>query len=412
MLSLLALALVAHQDGQLSLDPKGAVTARLGYYPIRVDLAAAKPSNVTKEPAYRTTPKYGLIKVGNGPKATTVIAVDEPADQDWKIYIDKNQNGDLTDDGDGAWNKKADTRGRTMYGVMDVTVHASYGTATEETSASDYMLGFYRFVGQDFVLMYRQSARTGTVSIGGKSHKAVLVENDADGLFDKTAASAEEAGKSRPMWLKVDSTDDGKFATMIDTRAPFEYEGKAYEAKVKPDGSHISIAPTDKPVIDLTPKQAAAKPLLASGSMAPNFVAQKWGGGDLKLSDYRGKVVILDFWATWCGPCQESMPHVESVFKKVKSKGVAVIGVCVWDDKSAYEEWVPQNKSKYTFQFAFDPAGKDTAKSIASSMFNVNGIPTTYIIGKDGKVVDSVVGYEEGDKRVEAALAKAGVKVD
>ena len=133
-------------------------------------------------------------------------------------------------------------------------------------------------------------------------------------------------------------------------------------------------------------------------------------GKKMKLSDLRGKVVILDFWATWCGPCQKSMPHVEKVYKQLQGQDVAVVGVCVWDDRDAYKEWVPKNQDKYSFQFAFDPAGR-APNNIAAKLFNVNGIPTTYIIDKNGNVADSIVGYDDGDTRPEDALKKVGVKL-
>jgi thiol-disulfide isomerase/thioredoxin len=156
------------------------------------------------------------------------------------------------------------------------------------------------------------------------------------------------------------------------------------------------------------------QPLLAEGTPAPDFtaIAVAGGEGSLNLAQYKGKIVVLDFWSTWCGPCQHSLPHVERVYQDVKGKDVVVIGVCVWDNQDAYAKWLPEHTDKYTFTFAFDPAGRDNSKSIASSLYNVSGIPTTYVIGKDGRVVDSILGYNgENDKRLEEALARAGVKV-
>jgi peroxiredoxin len=407
--ALFAVSAAALAQDEFKLDPKGAMTAKVGYYPIQVKLTSTKPAGVRKEPAYLAAPKYASIRVGNGPKSEYLIAVDEPPTGDYKIYFDKNRNGDLTDDGDGAWSKKVDRNGRIMYGVNEYVARASWGTPTKETASGDYGLAFYRFTGQDYLLMYREAARAGAVTVDGKTHKALLIENDADGIYSKPLdddGKPVSGGPSRPVWLLVDLNDDGKMVT-LDARSPFKLDDKAFEANIAPDGSRIKLAATTRKVPE---KKVAERPeLLKVGSLAPDFTAEAWGGGTCRLSEYRGKVVVLDFWATWCGPCQRSMPHIEKVYQAVKDKGVVVLGVCVWDEKAAYEKWVPENKSKYTFAFAFDPAGRDSAKSIAGSQFKVSGIPTTYIIDKEGKVADAIVGYEDGDKRVEEALKKLGV---
>jgi thiol-disulfide isomerase/thioredoxin len=296
-----------------------------------------------------------------------------------------------------------------MYGVMDVTLRASYGTSTHEHSAAAYTIGLYRFPDLPALLTFRETSRTGEILVAGKPHKAILMENDGDALYDKKATSQADAKNSRPLWLEVDLNDDGKYSSgLVDIRGPFKLGNDAYEAKVAPDGSILKLYPTMRPVVDLSPRAAPPPPLLKPGVAAPDFSAEKWGGGTLKLSDYKGKIVVLDFWATWCGPCQQSMPHIESVNKSIQGQDVAVVGVCVWDDKPAYEQWMPKNQSKYSFQFAFDPAGRANS-NIAQALFKVSGIPTTYIIDRSGNVADAIVGYEDGDKRVEDALKKLGV---
>ena len=402
------------QSAELKLEPRAATEARLGFFPIRLPLSAARPAGIIKEPVYRATPKYATLHLGNGPKSTYFIALDEPTTGDYKIYFDKNRNGDLTDDGDGAWAKKNDNNGRVMYGVNNYTARASWGTPSRETASGEYGVAFYRFVDMDTLLMYREGGRTGTVTLDGKPHKVLLMENDGDAVYAKPLDDDQKpvgGGKAgNPVWMAIDLNDDSKFGRdeIMDIRSPFKLADKAFEAKVALDGSLLNIVPTTRKVPD-RPKVVEAKPLLKSGTSAPDFVAEAWGGGSCRLSDYKGKVVILDFWATWCGPCQRSMPHVEKVYQSVKDKGVVALGVCVWDEKGAYEKWVPANKAKYTFNFAFDPAGRDSAKSIAGKLFNVSGIPPTNIIDKDGKVADAIVGYQDGDKRIEEALKKLGV---
>ncbi len=156
--------------------------------------------------------------------------------------------------------------------------------------------------------------------------------------------------------------------------------------------------------------QAAEPVLLKPGTPAPDFAAQAPDGSLIHLSDFKGKPVILDFWSTWCGPCQASMPHLEKVYGQVKDQGVAVLGVCVWDQEPAYKTWLKEKKGVYTFPTAFDPAGRGP-NSIAHKLYNVSGIPTQYIIDKDGNVAASLVGYDENDHRLEAALGKLGITV-
>lgn len=398
----------------LTLDPKGAVKAP-GYFPIRVSLTAEKPAAVKKEPAYRAKPKYGTFRVGTGPKATYVLAVDEPEAGDYRIYVDVNRNGDLTDDGDGAWTGKREANGRTMYGLNTYVVRASWGEGNRETAAGDYGLVFYRFTGQDYLLMYRQAGRTGTIELDGKSYPVLLVENDADGLFSKPLGDDGKpvggGAPTRPVWLLVDLDGDGKFnprSELFDIRGPFKLGEKTLEATVTADGSTLKLSPTTrKPIAQAQPERP---PLLAAGTPAPDFSAEALGGGMARLSDFKGKIVILDFWATWCGPCQRSMPHLEKLYRSIKDPNVVVLALCVWDEKPAYEEWMKTNKEKYSFRFAFDPAGRGDG-NIARKLFNVSGIPTTYIIDKDGKTVSAVVGYREGGTELEEALKKTGIEV-
>lgn len=429
--TLLGAGLSAHaeKDGQittkLALEPSAFAPTSpkklsLGYMPMALAYMDAKPTKIKKEPTYTGTVKYAEIHAGNGPKSTTVVAIDQAPDGDWKVYVDKNQNGDLTDDGDAVILKKVDQKGRTLYGVGHLVVRASWGSAKHETSHGDYGLGIYAFATGNTptknALIYREGARTGQIKIAGKKHAVLLAENDADAVYSKTVetdADGKPVGKitSRPVWLIIDLKDTGKFsmADSVDTRAPFKLGETVYEAKVSDDGYKLTLKTTTKVAAELVAKP---KPLLASGTAVPDFKAVAWGGASVQPANYKGKVLIVDFWATWCGPCQASMPHLEKVYQAVKGKNVDVVAICVWDEKAAYEKWVPANQSKYSFPLAFDPAGNDTPNSIAAKLFHVNGIPTTYIIGSDGKIIDSVVGYDsKGDHRLEDALKKAGVEV-
>src|SRR5579859_2631370 len=100
------------RSSKLTLEPsalsqEGSKKYHVGYYyPIRVTLSAEKPKEILKEPTYAGKALYGTFHLGNGPKSLYVLALDVVTSGDYKIYLDKNRNGDLTDDGDGAWVSK------------------------------------------------------------------------------------------------------------------------------------------------------------------------------------------------------------------------------------------------------------------------------------------------------------------
>lgn len=158
-----------------------------------------------------------------------------------------------------------------------------------------------------------------------------------------------------------------------------------------------------------TTSGTAAEPvLLKNGSRAPDFVVHDDGGRPIKLSSYRGKVVVLDFWATWCGPCQESLPATNKVAAKFSKKGVVFLGVNVWDKKEAFHQWLPEHRNYSSIKFAIDPRG--AGQDVATKLYHVSGIPTQYILDRKGRVVASTVGYDNDESGLENGIKKALAK--
>jgi peroxiredoxin len=144
-------------------------------------------------------------------------------------------------------------------------------------------------------------------------------------------------------------------------------------------------------------------PKSLEGKAAPDFTLKTIDGKEIKLSDQKGDVVVVDFWATWCPPCRESLPHLQKVSadKELAGKGLKVFAVDAQEELNAIQTFLTKNK--LTFTVPMDTDGS------AMKAYGVQGIPTTVIIGRDGVVQKAFVGYggEESAKQIDAAIEAA-----
>jgi thiol-disulfide isomerase/thioredoxin len=124
-------------------------------------------------------------------------------------------------------------------------------------------------------------------------------------------------------------------------------------------------------------------------------------GKDVALKDLKGKVVVLDMWATWCPPCRASLPHLDKLYQSVKDKGVNVFAVNLQEEQDDVAAFV--KKTNLTVPVLLDKDG-----AVAQS-YKASAIPQTVIIGKDGKVAKVFVGFggEETARDMKAAVEKA-----
>jgi len=112
-------------------------------------------------------------------------------------------------------------------------------------------------------------------------------------------------------------------------------------------------------------------------------------GQKTKLADYSGKVLIVDLWATWCGPCKQEIPHLVEIAKEYKDKGVEVIGLTN-ENPETDAEWVKQFSEAFNINY---PIGWADDEMQAGLTRGRNSIPQTFIIGRDGKIVKHFVGF-------------------
>jgi peroxiredoxin len=139
---------------------------------------------------------------------------------------------------------------------------------------------------------------------------------------------------------------------------------------------------------------------VATASPAPDFTTRDLAGNTVRLSDYRGQPVVLNAWATWCGPCRLEMPDLEKFYQEYHEQGVVVLAVNMGESKDTVATFIKDNK--YTF-----PVLLDETTAAVGRPYRISGIPATFFIDRQGKIASIQVGamnLAEMKRRIAAIL--------
>ncbi len=389
----------------LTLLPKGA-SAKAGYYaPQRANLSEEKPASLKKAPDDLKGAKYAELPLGPG-DAKTVIALEEHEGKPARLFVDTNGNGDLTDDQPAEWTGKegkANDQGQkfTMYngGAM-----VSIG---ESAKPMQVHLNMYRFDPTDpgragtknVILFYRDYGYEGEVKLGAKAYKALLLDESASGDF-----RGKTEGKDSGVKLLLDINADGKFDSRresFDSKKPFNIGGTTYElADMTRTGDAFKVVKSKETVAEILPG-----PDHSVGKKITAFEAKSTDGKAIKFpGDYKGKVVLIDFWATWCGPCMKEMPNVVETYKKLHSKGFEIQGVSLDNEKTLPKMEGVMKEQGMTWSQIAD--GKFWQAEIAVK-YDIHSIPATFLVdGDTGEILGANLRGEALGKAVEKALTE------
>jgi peroxiredoxin len=397
--ALVAVALVASgvQADTFRFKPlSSGATAQIGaYVPNRLQLSSTQPPEIKKVPAGLEAPSYGVLKIG---KRSFGVILDAPDGKDQKLYVDANANGDLTDDPAAKWDKPAKADKYVMW----------RGSASVKLGKMPASLNFYKFdkndpsraALKDVLLYYSDYAMQGEVTLGGKKIRALLTDMKATGDF--------RGAKGSGVQLMLDVNGNGKFdrrGEQYDVAAPFNIGGTTYDLKTSEDGMKVQTLKSASSVAEVLPP-----PDLSNGKKVIPFSVKDMDGNAIDFpSTYKGKVVLLDFWATWCNPCMAEVPNVVKTYNELHGRGFEILGISLDQANAVQKIKDVTSKNGMTWPQVYD--GNYWQAEIAQ-LYVVDSIPRAFLVdGDTGEILASGDDLRE-EKLIETvrkALAKKGL---
>jgi thiol-disulfide isomerase/thioredoxin len=217
--------------------------------------------------------------------------------------------------------------------------------------------------------------------------------------FDSLIASEKDAAKE-------DAAQVAYMKGMLYLQVIKDYD-KSKEAfqQLKADFPDTKYGKGADKVLASIDKQAAANKIqegLVAGAVFPDFSETDLSGQPLSVASRKGKVVLVDFWATWCGPCKAELPNVIATYKKHHDEGFEIIGVSLDSDRDKLDAFLKQTDGMTWPQY-FD--GQGWGNKLAAK-YGVEAIPFAVLVGPDGKILGKELRGEELENAVTAALAK------
>jgi thiol-disulfide isomerase/thioredoxin len=142
-----------------------------------------------------------------------------------------------------------------------------------------------------------------------------------------------------------------------------------------------------------------------AANVPPDFDVATLDGRRFKISEYRGKVVVLDFWATWCPPCRKEIPQLVRIANQHRDRGLEVIGLHLLDSRTPPTETIRKFIDDYSISYTI---GMADDKIFTAYLGRETAIPQTLIFGRDGRVVEHLIGYSESEaSKLDAAVNRA-----
>lgn len=334
--------------------PAGITQKIGGYRPIRAEMSEAA-KGVSKSPEGLEAPKFGQIELDG---KSWAFILDERSEGDAKLYVDTNGDGDLTNDPETEWVSRKQGE-MTMYS----------GKAKVQLGPDQIgEIGLYRFDPNDPARAALKNTLMFFVDFGSEFQLK---------LDDKEFSTFVAGPLSEKASLPMDRNGDGRVSRNYETvqlGTPFNFTGKTYVLDAVDGKLSLKQSDTELPMLPMPPD-------LRLGKKALEFTATTMDGKELTFpSDYKGKIVMLDFWATWCGPCIAEIPNMKTAYEAHHENGFEILGVSF--DQANMEEKVKTFLDERELTWPQIYEGKFWETSLGK-MHDVSGIPFVLLVDGD-----------------------------
>ncbi len=334
--------------------PAGITQKIGGYRPIRAEMSE-EAKGVSKSPEGLEAPKFGQIELDG---KSWAFILDERSEGDAKLYVDTNGDGDLTNDPETEWASRKQGE-MTMYS----------GKAKVQLGPDQIgEIGLYRFDPNDPARAALKNTLMFFVDFGSEFQLK---------LDDKEFSTFVAGPLSEKASLPMDRNGDGRVSRNYETvqlGTPFNFTGKTYVLDAVDGKLSLKQSDTELPMLPMPPD-------LRLGKKAIEFKATTMDGKELSFpSDYKGKIVMLDFWATWCGPCIAEIPNMKTAYEAHHENGFEILGVSF--DQANMEEKVKTFLDERELTWPQIYEGKFWETSLGK-MHDVSGIPFVLLVDGD-----------------------------